>query len=336
MSGIRSLLKPALMGPILLVLTVALSSNLFPANIKLQLLAALVSTAIVVGIYVFVGNSGVVSFGQISFTAIGAFGAGITSMPSPQKATVFPELFPIIRENALGNVSTLVLATLLGAIFALVAGSALVRLSGLGAGIAMLSLLVITRNVLRNWDRVGPGAKAIPGIEQSTGLVQATASLILCIIVAYSYQISRWGRRLRASREDAPAAAAAGISQYQERLIAFVVSGALCGFAGGVYVHLLGSVTTEEVYIRLTFLTLAMLVIGGMGSLWGAVVGGLSVSIINSILFEAQNGIEVGPLTLTLPRGTSDMVLASLMALTLLWRPTGLTLSREFSLPRRK
>ncbi len=334
MNSIRSLLNPTLLGPLGLVLLVSLAASFFADDIQLQLLAALVNTAMVVGIYVFVGNSGVVSFGHISFVAVGAFAAGIMSMPNPQKTTVFPELFGLIRDNSLGNVASLILATVIGALFALLAGAALVRLSGLAAGIAMLSLLVITRNVLRNWSGVGPGAKAIPGIEQTTGLVQATAALMLCVIVAYAYQRSRWGRRLRACREDAPAAAGVGISMHTERLVAFVVSGALCGFAGGVYVHLLGSVTTEEVYIRLTFLTLAMLVIGGMGSLWGAVVGGLAVSIMNSVLFEAQNGISLGLFDVTLPTGSSDIILASMMALTLLWRPTGLTLSREFSYRR--
>ena len=63
---------------------------------------------------------------------------------------------------------------------------------------------------------------------------------------------------------------------YRQRLIAFTISGALCaGLAGGLYVHLL-PLNTETVYLDLTFITLAMLVIGGATSLWGAVVGALS------------------------------------------------------------
>ena len=65
----------------------------------------------------------------------------------------------------------------------------------------------------------------------------------------------------------------------------------LAGFAGGLYVHLL-PLNTETVYLDLTFITLAMLVIGGMTSLWGAVVGALAVSGLDSFLAEAENGLD--------------------------------------------
>ena len=63
---------------------------------------------------------------------------------------------------------------------------------------------------------------------------------------------------------------------HRQRLWAFTLSGALAGFAGALLVHQLGSITTEEVYLELTFITLAMLVVGGMTSLWGAVIGALA------------------------------------------------------------
>ena len=63
---------------------------------------------------------------------------------------------------------------------------------------------------------------------------------------------------------------------HRQRLWAFTLSGALGGFAGGLHVHMLGSITTEQVYLELTFMTLAMLVVGGAPSLWGAVVGALA------------------------------------------------------------
>ena len=63
---------------------------------------------------------------------------------------------------------------------------------------------------------------------------------------------------------------------HRERLVAFVISGALAGFAGGLLVHELGSITTDQVYLELTFTTLAMLVVGGASSLLGAVVGALA------------------------------------------------------------
>ena len=107
----------------------------------------------------------------------------------------------------------------------------------------------------------------------------------------------------------------------------------LAGFAGGLLVHLLGSITTEQVYLELTFLTLAMLVIGGLTSLWGAVVGALVVSALDAFLIEAEQGVDVG-FSLDLPQGTRLIFLGAIMALVLILRPSGLTGGREFRVAR--
>ena len=322
----------ALGGPIALVVA-GWISVLFSASIELRFQNAFVVTAMVVALYVFAGNSGVVSFGHVSFVGLGAFAAGMFSMEVQQKGAVFKELFSVIKDNHLGNLPTLVLATIVGGLFALVVGVPLVRLNGLAAGIATFAVLGITRNVLRNWTKVGPGAKAIPAVAETTGLAQSMIALILCIVVAYLYQRSASGRRLRATREDAAAAQGVGVRIYRERLIAFALSGAMAGFAGAVYVHLLGSISTDQVYLDLTFLVLAMLVVGGINSLWGAVLGGLAISLVNTVLTEGEQGMSLFGWKVTLPTSTSGIVLAALMAAVLLVRPRGLTNGREFRVP---
>ena len=172
------------------------------------------------------------------------------------------------------------------------------------------------------------------------GTLQATIGALVVVVVAFVYQRSPLGRKARATREDPAAAQAVGISVHRQRLWAFTLSGALCGFAGGLLVHMLGSITTEQVYLELTFLTLAMLVVGGITSLWGAVVGALSVSGLDSLLGNAEDGIGVG-FTLDLPEGSRLVILGALMALSfwlalmLILRPSGLTGGRELRLPRR-
>ncbi|MDP9465198.1 MAG: branched-chain amino acid ABC transporter permease [Actinomycetota bacterium] len=331
----QSLLRAAqtLVGPIALVLLAGLLSLVFGESIELKFHNAFVITAMVVSVYVFTGNSGVISFGHVSFVALGAFATGMFSMDVQQKSAVFKELFAFIKDNHLGNLPTLLVATALGGLYALVVGIPLVRLNGLAAGIATFAVLGITRNVLRNWTKVGPGAKAIPAVEETTGLAQALLALILCVVVAYLYQRSPSGRRLRATREDVAAAQGVGVRIYRERLIAFALSGAMAGFAGAVYVHLLGSISTEQVYLELTFLVLAMLVVGGINSLWGAVLGGLSVSLVNTVLTEGEKGMSLFGWNVTLPTSTSGIVLAALMATVLLLRPKGLSNGREFRLP---
>jgi branched-chain amino acid transport system permease protein len=324
-----------LLAPIALVALAALVGMIVSTSTETYVINALVNVAIVVALYVFIGNSGVLSFGHISFVAVGAWAAGVLSMPVEEKPAIMPNLASLLRDHTIGNVWSLALAAAVGAAFALVVGLPLMRLSGLGAGIATFGVLEITHNVLRYWEKIGPGLNTFSAVPETTGLLQASLGAGLAIVVAFAYKRSRFGRLLSATREDAAAARAVGVSVYRQRLIAFVLSGALAGFAGGLYVHLL-PVNTESVYLDLTFITLAMLVIGGATSLWGAVVGALVVSAVDSFLAEAESGIHVFGQSLDLPAGTRIVVVGALMALVLILRPAGLTGGRELSLRQRR
>lgn len=320
--------------PVLLVVITALLTGLFSRAHQLEFETALVMTAIVVSLYVFVGNSGVISFGQMSFVAIGIYLGGILTVDPQTKHFTMPSLFHVLQHAHIGNVPSLAVAALGGGVFGFLVGLPLMRLSGLPAGIATFAVLGITANVLYYWEKIGPTAQTlsdIPGIGRWTLAV----GTIVMIVFAYGYQRSRFGRMLRATREDPAAARASGISIYRQRLVSFTLSGALAGLAGGLYVHQLGLITPDLTYLDLTFLTLAMLVFGGVGSLWGAVLGALSISALNSFLGDAENTVHVG-FRLTLPTGTRLVTIGAVMAVVIILRPSGITGGREFGMPWRR
>jgi len=318
-------------GPLALVVLAGLLGSIASTSTEIYFVNALVAVSIVVAIYVFVGNSGVLSFGHISFVAVGAWAAGVLSVPVAEKPAIMQYLFPFLRDHTVGNIPSLLIAAGVGGVYALLVGLPLMRLSGLAAGIATFGVLEITHNILRYYEKIGPGSNTFSSVPETTDLTQAAIGAVIVIGVAFGYQSSRFGRLLRATREDSAAARAVGISVYRQRLVAFTISGALAGFAGGLYVHLL-PLNTETLYLDLTFITLAMLVIGGMTSLWGAVVGALAVSGLDSVLAEAENGLKVGGISVDLPSGTRVVVVGALMALVLILRPSGLTGGRELSL----
>ena len=324
----------ALAAPVLLVVAVAAVGHAMPHDRQLEFENALVNTSIVVALYVFVGNSGVISFGHVSFVAIGAYLSGILTLGATQKDFVLPAMFPVLRHTHVGIVPSLALAAAAGAVYALVVGLPLMRLSGLPAGIATFAVLGITYNVLRYWEKIGPAAQALALVPEN-GIWTLMTGTLIAIVVAFAYQRSRAGRQLRATREDPQAAQSTGIDLYRQRLLAFVISGALAGFAGGLLVHELGSITTDQVYFDLTFTTLAMLVIGGVSSLWGAVLGALLISGLNSFLNDAEQTIHIG-FRFHLPAGTRLVTIGAVMALVLILRPSGITGGREVRLPRRR
>jgi branched-chain amino acid transport system permease protein len=322
-----------LLVPLALVAAVAFVGTVVAASTETYVINALVNVSIVVALYVFIGNSGVLSFGHVSFVAVGAWAAGILSMPVEEKPAIMPNLAGFLQDTTVGNVSSLAIAAAVGAVYALLVGLPLMRLSGLAAGIATFAVLEITHNVLRYWETIGPGLNTFSAVPETTGLLQAAVGAVLAVAVAFVYQRSRFGRMLRATREDAAAARAVGISVYRQRLVAFGLSGALAGLAGGLYVHLL-PLNAESLYLDLTFITLAMLVIGGATSLWGAVVGAVAVSGVDALLAEAESGIRLFGGQVDLPSGTRIVVVGALMALVLILRPGGLTGGREIALGR--
>ena len=323
----------ALAAPVVLVLAVAaVGSQLNPVR-QLEFGDALVSVAIVVALYVFVGNSGVLSFGHISFVAVGAYLSGILTLGAEQKNLILPTMFGILRHTQTSTAVSLAIAAAAGALFALVAGIPLMRLSGLPAGIATFAVLGITTNIISYWDKIGPGVTAL-ALVPTSGIWTLMVGALIAIVVAFAYQRSPSGRKLRATREDPQAAQASGIQVHRQRLYAFVISGALAGLAGGLLVHELGSITTDQVSVELTFTTLAMLVVGGVSSLSGAVLGALLISGLNSFLADAEQGVNIG-FQLTLPTGTRLVTIGAVMALVLILRPSGITGGREVRLPRR-
>jgi branched-chain amino acid transport system permease protein len=92
-----------------------------------------------------------------------------------------------------------------------------------------------------------------------------------------------------------------------------------------MYAHFLGSFDPSSFYLELTFITLAMLVVGGLYSLVGAIVGTLVLATVQEILGRLENGEGLGPVHLQLHDGTTDIVLAVIVIAVMVFRPGGIT-----------
>jgi branched-chain amino acid transport system permease protein len=218
-------------------------------------------------------------------------------------------------------------------VVALIVGFAIMRLSGIAASIATFAFLAIVNSVYSNWDSVTAGTSSIIGIPQVVGPWEALAFVLLSMVVAFVFQKSRYGLMLKASRDDEVAAKASAVDIVKVRLIAFVASAFLVGMGGALYGHFLGVLTVDIFYMGLTFITLSMLVVGGIGSLFGAVVGVLAVTLVVEVLRALEAGITVGGNKIALPQGAQEIGLGVIMVLILLFRPAGLTRSREVPWP---
>jgi len=302
-------------------------------SLQTTAVGALVNLVMVVGLQMFWGNSGVLSFGHIAFVAVGAYTAALLTIPLTTRAFVLPHLPGMLAHRQTSFVVATVVAALVAAAVAGLVSLPLMRLSGTAAGIASFAVLIIVQDVASNWSDVTGGLGTLTGVPTDLTLWGAYAWTVVVIAAAGAYSYSRSGRRLQASREDEVAALALGVKVVRERRVAFVVSGAVMGVAGSMYAHWLGAFGPGDFDIDLTRLITVMLIVGGLRSVFGAVVGSVVMSVVVVVLNRWEAGQSVGFVSIPVPTGFSNLLLSLVLVLILLRRPDGISRSRELSWP---
>ncbi len=294
---------------------------------------------IVLGLQIFSGNSGVLSFGHIAFMAIGAYTSALLTIPTAIKQFTYLSMPHFIKFWVFPAQLNWLEGTLAGGgfamAFALITSPPIVRLAGVQAGIATLALLVIVYVFDVQTSAITRGTSTQIGVPTTTTLRAVFVWALIFMLAAFAFQQSRFGLRLRASRENERAAKSVGVRVPIERAIAWTISGFVVGVAGALYGHYFGGTFGPDDFyfnngFNIVLLTIAMLVVGGMTSVTGAVVGCYFVTII----YEGFRRWEVNGIAgVTPPAGTSNFALAAALLLTLILRPNGITGGREVPWP---
>ena len=138
-------------------------------GLQVTLTEMLIRVLVVVGLYVFIGNSGVISFGQIGFMCIGAYAAGWATAEPSFKQVMLQGLPDILAQNQWPFPVAMAGAIVLPAIVAFLFGLAILRLNGIAASIATFAFLIIVNSVYSNWDSVTAGVSSLVGIPTVVG-----------------------------------------------------------------------------------------------------------------------------------------------------------------------
>ncbi len=328
--------------PVLLVLPLLLLTiivNLTAVTLIVRIVTVMfVSLILVLGLQLFMGNSGILSFAHIGFMGIGAYASVLFSMTPEAKLLSIPNLYPILVPLHLSFWPSVLAGALVAALVAAVVSYPLMRLSDAAAVITTFALLVIIQVILVHWDRITNGPRTLFGVDNYTHLWTSASVAMLTVFVVYFFKESRVGLRLRATRDDAYAAASIGINKVVMRWFAFITASFLAGLGGGLWAHFITSFSPYAFYLTETFVVLAMLVIGGPYSVSGAVVGTLVVTLARETLRGIENYINIAQIFPQGFYGFTEVVMAIVLILILIYRPSGIMGSREVDLPafRRK
>jgi len=322
--GQRSGLLGSLMLSVLLV-CIGLVVVYFGQRYQIRIVyAAYVNLLVVLGLQVFMGNANITNLSHSAFMGIGAYVAAICVTPIKVKAISLPSAPWGLNAFALDPWTSALIAIAITAILALLVGLVITRLSGIGATIVSLALLVIVHSIFMHRTDIFKGKQAFFGIPQVFDINSILIITVIAVFVARGFRESRWGIQLRASADDEVGARSMGVNVYRVRLIAWVLGAVLLAVAGVSYAYFLGTISARPFYFTHVFLTVAMLILGGMRTITGAVLG----TILISFGLEGVRFLETGPVLfgVQLPEllGLSGITLGVVIVATMALRSSGI------------
>lgn len=225
----------------------------------------LVAVLFAVSLHFMMGLGGMPSFGHAAYFGIGAYGAALA-----------------FKSAGLGMVGSIVAAPLAAGVAAIVFGWFCVRLTGVYLAMLTLAFAQIVWSIVYQWDAVTGGSNGIVGVWPASWLEGdnyyyfTLAIVTLAIIVVRRMAFSPFGYTLRALRDSALRADALGVNVKAVQWTAFVVAGTLAGLAGALYVFSKGSTSPEVITVGKSVDGLVMVLLGGIQTLFGPVVGAAS------------------------------------------------------------
>ncbi len=244
------------------------------------------------GLNVVIGMAGLLDLGYAAFFAIGAYAYAYSNSPFSHQDLPFLPM--------------LVIGAFVAAVFGILLGAPTLRLRGDYLAIMTLGFGEIVPIVFQNLDEYTGGTNGIGGIYRPeplpflgsfTAITPFNYFIVMVVIVTvamillYRLQDSRIGRAWNAIREDELAAAANGINTVTTKLLAFALGATTSGLAGVFNASKLTIVSHDQFMFTVSFTVLAMVIIGGMGNIWGVAVGAFVVYMIQVVILKNINGV---------------------------------------------
>ena len=312
---------------VLCALALAITFVLTPLDDS-KLAGGAAMSIVILGLSWLIGWSGQVSLGNAGFMAIGAYTTAIWA----NHHTTSPIIWSLLLSTVLGGASGLVLAL------------PATRLRGpylagmtLAFSFAVAPLAIDSRSLTGGSGGLFINFLTSPSwftnlFSGSDALVKANAQWpadVAIVVAAVAFFLmanlfrSRTGRALRLVRDNEVAAELVGVNLQRTRTLAFVISAAYAGLGGSIMTLLSGSVTPQTYGLTLSILLLTLMVLGGIGTLSGAVIGGLIYSYSDNIVSIVNKVTGVNP-TSTFGANLKGIVFGVLLILTMMLAPRGL------------
>jgi len=281
----------------------------------------MVFAALALSYNLLLGSAGMLSFGHALYFGAGAYGLGIAL--EHFGVPLFPGIF---------------VALIGGMVIALLTGAVAMRVSGIPFAMVTLAFaqagsVLVRRNseITGGEEGLGLNTEAVPdfliGVINTRNLYWFTlVVLVIVYLVTLWVDTSRLGHLARATRENEQRVRVLGLRPYRAKLIVFVIAGVLASLAGVAYMLLQSGTVPRAVSADLTITILVMVVLGGVGFRWGAIVGGVLYTLLDQRLtvLAGSEAIAGLPEVLRIPLSEPLFLLGVLFILVVMFLPGGI------------
>ena len=291
-----------------------------------------ISIILAVSLNLITGFTGQFSIGHAGFMAVGAYSSVfMTVYYSEPLEKALTAVVGASVAQALVFLLVIIFGALVAALAGLVVGIPSLRLRGDYLAIVTLGFAEIIRIIILNIDRVG-GATGFRGrvppwdgrliIPQYANFIWIGGFAVLTIVIVYNIVNSDVGRALISIREDELAAEAMGINTTRHKVLSFVISSSFAGIAGALFGHFRQFLHTNDFQFIRSIEIIIMIVLGGMGSITGAVLGAIVITILPELLRKLPGDLYSYRL----------VIYSALLIVIMLTRPQGVMGAKEFGL----
>jgi branched-chain amino acid transport system permease protein len=280
---IRHPVNPLRVGPALALVIGILIAPFVLSNYWLFVLSQLLIVIVItLGMNVIIGNAGQLALSSVAFYALGAY--------------AYAHGFAFTKSA----IVALAFAAALASVVGLAVGFVALRLRGLYLAIVTFGLIFVVNDLILHFKSVTGGAVGMPVSDRSAdkgdlfaSYVLVAASMLLVVAICTVMARTSFGRSLEAIKQGEDAAAAFGVKRFEHVLYAYVFSCATAGLAGGLYAVTIGYLSPEPFGFHAALLHLAIIVVGGLGTVSGPVVGGLLLGLLSELLRGYPGAQEV-------------------------------------------
>jgi branched-chain amino acid transport system permease protein len=224
------------------------------------------------------GYTGQFSIGHAGFYAVGAYtSASLVYYAGPAIRGLISFL-PSVGQNTVLLLMGLLAAAAVAGIAGLAVGIPSLRLRGDYLAIVTLGFGEIIRVLILNIDAIG-GSRGFTGIPQLSNFFWVYLAVLLTIVTVHNLVNSSYGRAFISIRDDEIAAEAMGVDTTRFKVLAFVISSMFAGIAGGLFGHYTMYLHPNSFLFTTSFYLIIMIVVGGLGSISGAILGAVLITI---------------------------------------------------------